>query len=283
MNNSICTFFPIESTTVVLPTSVPNVYATMKAYPLAKRFCSCPTAAQLLDSERFIKPLLIDTQDIIGAAAQAHTYWKSNHAPISAKILIAEENLQTTKSLSHLAFEIFNTQRTSKDLYRQATLGNVGMDSYARQLEEHEIADTQEHYELIKQCGIHWSMPPEEQEKYTQGELTDQEVTLFMAEYSCHTDGIRQIWVEKCQKIYCEKHPADNRSCNTKMTDLCNDNMVRRMSNSERGMFLIKRICELFPQAHVTVKNDPDVRGIIRENCPELLEKPSQQLKQEEL
>jgi hypothetical protein len=264
-----------------VPTSVPNVSATMKAYPLAECFFSCPTATKLLDSERFIKPLLIDSQNISGA--KTRIIWKSDYTPISSKILIAEEDLVTSKSLRNLAFEIFNTQTTSTGLFQQARIGDVEMDSYARQIEEHERADTQEHFELIKQCGNHWTMSPEEQEKYTQDSFTVPETHFFIQEVSCHTDDYRQEWIRNFQKIYCEKHPADSRSCETNMTDLCNFDTVRNMPISERKEFIRERICKLFPQAHVTVKNDPVIRKPMQTKCPELLEKSSLQTIQVEL
>jgi hypothetical protein len=267
-----------------IPTSVLGVFATAKAYPLTERFFSCPQAAKLLDSERFIKPILIDTTQNI-AAAITLIHWNSDYTTATAaKILIAEEDLQTTQALKNLAFEIFNAQGTSKGfLYQQAILGNVGMDSYARQAEDREASGTQEHYELIKQCGNHWTISPEELEAASLEENEQPEIKLFVEEIYCHTDYYRREWVEKYQTIYCEKHPADNRSCETKKTDLCNLDTVRRMSFAEQTKFSRERICKLFPQAPDTVKNDPYFRAIILGKCPEVLEKSSPQPSHEEL
>jgi hypothetical protein len=281
MTNSISTFVPeldVVMNTLALTTPVPNVFATRKTYSLAERFFSCPAAAKLLASERFIKPILIDTQNISGARTDVYPY-----NSMGAKILIAEEDLQMTQGLSNLAFEIFNAQGTADGLYQQASLGNVGMDSFARQWEENEMAVTQEYFELIKQCGNDWVMSPKELREYTRDENLHPEIHLFVQEVGCHTDFYRQAWIRNCQKIYCEKQPADSRSCETKTTDLCNREMVTSLPDKKRRKFKCERYCKLFPQAHVTVKNDPDVRGIIRENCPELLEKSSHQPIQEEL
>src|SRR5271170_4233175 len=114
-----------NSISIPFPTSVPDVYATKNAVSLAERFFSCPTAAKLLDSERFIKPILIDTQNISGAVTYTSL---DNNNPLRAKILIAEEDLETSESLRNLAIEIFNAQRTASDLDTQARLGNMGMD-----------------------------------------------------------------------------------------------------------------------------------------------------------
>src|SRR6185436_1401990 len=101
------------------------------------------------------------------------------------------------------------------------------MDSFARKREEHESADTEEHYDLIKQCGNHWTMTSEELEAYTKNDPL--EVELFIQESWCHTDFYRQEWVKNFQQLYCEKHPADSRSCEIKTTDLCNYDMVLSM------------------------------------------------------
>jgi hypothetical protein len=264
-----------------IPTSIPNVSATKKAFSLAERFFSCPAAAKVLESERFIKPILIDTHNISGALCL--TFLDNNYNSLEARILIPEKNLQTTKSLDDLAFEIFNAQGASNSLHQQASLGNVGMDSFARQVEEIERANTQEHYELLKKCGNHWSMSPEELEKYTRDENLHPEIHLFTQETFCHTDVYRQKWVEQFQKTYCAKHPEEKRSCDTKMTDLCSFDMVLSMPDSERNEFIRERICKLFPQAHVTVKNDPGIRAVIEAKCPEVLEKSSPQSIQDEL
>lgn len=270
------------STGTIVDTSVPNVLATVKTYPLAERFCSCPYAAKLLDSERFIKPMFIDTQNIPGATTGVQ--WNSDYTtPIFAEILIAEEDLQTTKSLHSLAIEIFNAQRNVQEtsLDQQASLGNVGMDAYAREKEEIEAVKTQENIELLKQCRKQWSMSPKELAEYTYGATLDPEVYLFFQEIYCHTEKYRQLWVERYQQSYCEKHPAESRSCDTKLTDLCSLDMV--MPKSERRELERERICKLFPEAHKKVKNDPGIRSVIQDKCPELLKKSSQQPIQDEL
>jgi hypothetical protein len=282
MTNRISTVFPTEK--IFMPTSVPNVFAAVKMLPLAERFFSCPAAAKLFNSERFIKPILIDCHNIMTATTKITL--ENDITPTSAEIFIAEEDLQTTKSLGSLAFEIFNAQiqNFSRGLHQQASLGNVGMDAYARQSEEYEFADTHEYFELIEQCGNQWSMSPQEQKEHTNDKNQPLEVDLFIQEISCHTDLYRQEWVKKYQKIYCEKHPADSRSCEKgKATDLCSLNTVKNMPDADRIEFVRSRICKLFPQAHDTVKNDPDIRKIVQDRCPELLEKSSPQPKQEEL
>lgn len=286
MTNSISTFVPeldVVMNILALTTPVPHVFATWKAYSLAERFFSCPHAAKLVQSKRFIKPILIDIQNIPGAETRIH--WESNFSPSAAQILIPEKYLQTTKVLRTLAYEIFNAQGNVQgtSLYQQASLGTLGIDSYARQSEEHELAKTQEHFELIKQCGNHWKMSPEELKTYTSYENQHPEMYLFIQEIACHTDFFRKEWVKKFQKIYCDKHPSDSHSCETKMTDLCNLDMLRTMPVAEKAAFLRERICKLFQEAHVQVKNDPSIRAAMQAKCPELLEKSSPQPIQEEL
>lgn len=195
-------------------------------------------------------------------------------------ILIPEKLLQSTKALLDLAFEIFNTQRSSSglDLQKQAELGNVGMDSYARKREERETADTQEHHKLIKQCAKSWKLSPKTLEESFLKENENLEVDLFKQEYVCHTDRYRQEWIDMFQKIYCNKHPDDfGRSCKTKKKDLCDQDKLLRMSLSERSEFAFKRACKLFPQAHENVKNDPATRKMIQRECPSALGKSSNQ------
>jgi hypothetical protein len=242
---------------------------------LAERFFSCRTALKLLDSERFIKPLFIDAQNIPGARSYVD-YEKSTYNPNSAEIVIPEKQLQSATALRDLAFEIFNTQSSSPSLYKQAELGNVGMDAYARQREEQETADTQEHHKLIKQCAKQWKLSPKTLEEYSLKENENLEVVLFRDEYVCHTDRYRQEWIDRFQKIYCDKHPDDfGRSCKTKKKDLCDQDKLLSMSLSKRSEFAFKRACKLFPQAHENVKNDPDTRKMIQRECPEVLEKKS--------
>jgi hypothetical protein len=66
-------------------------------------------------------------------------------------------------------------------------------------------------------------------------------------------------------------------------SDLCDVKMVRSMPCSVKIEFESERYCKLFPQAHVTVKNDPDIRAVIQAKCPELLGKSLNQLIQEDL
>jgi hypothetical protein len=150
-------------------------------------------------------------------------------------------------------------------------------------MENDEMSDTKDQSKLIKECGNHWNMSPEEIEQHTQFENQHPEVTLFIQEFDCHTDGYRQQWVENFQKPYCAKHPEDTRSCNTKKEDLCSTEMLNSMSNKEREVFFKRRICKLFPEAHVAVKNDPRIRKIVEEKCPEVLKKSSNQSVKEDL
>ncbi len=262
--------------TLVISTSAAGVYAkSEEAFLLAERFFSCPPALKLLDSERFIKPIFIDAQNIPAARSYVD-YERSTYNPDSAEILIPKKHLQSTKSLLDLAFEIFNTQRSSTGLYKQAELGNVGMDSYARQKEERETADTQEHHKLIKQCAKPWKLSPKTLEEYPLKENENLEAALFRDEYTCHTDRYRQEWIDLFQKIYCDKHPDDfGRSCKTKKKDLCDQDKLLSMSLSKRSEFAFKRACKLFPQAHEDVKNDPDTRKMIQRECPNVLGKKS--------
>jgi hypothetical protein len=280
MTNSISTSLP------VLTTSVPNVFASTKALalPFIELFLSCPHAAKLLESERFIKPILIDIETI--PRAQTQIYSENNfEKPTGVKILIPEKHLQTTEALQRLAYEIFNAQRSPQrtSLYQEAALGNVDMDSYARKSEEDELAKTQEHFELIKQCWSPWKMSSQELKTYTSNENRHPEMHFFIQEVACHTDVFRKEWIQKFQEPYCKKHPADSRSCKTKKTDLYDDIRGKSMPDAEKKKFEIERICKLFPQAHLTIKNDPSIRKIIQDNCPKALEKSSKPPKQEEL
>ena len=128
------------SISVYDPTSVLNVFATEEAFPLAKRFLSCPAAVKLVQSERIIKPLFIDIQKLSEAQTSIARYESGN--PKEAWIVIPKD-LQMTQGLHTLAFEIFHAQ-PSKSLF-------------SRQLEKQELS---EYSELIKQCENHWMKKP---------------------------------------------------------------------------------------------------------------------------
>src|ERR1700679_3481883 len=92
MTNSISTSFL---------TSVPDVYATKNAVSLTERFFSCPAAAKLLDSERFIKPILIDVQNISHPETSLKLESDDNFIKfLNATIAIPEIHLHTNKALS---------------------------------------------------------------------------------------------------------------------------------------------------------------------------------------
>jgi len=153
----------------------------------------------------------------------------------------------------------------------------MAMDQFARLIEKHETAATHDHIKLLKQCGNHWSMSPEELKGYTQIENDLIEVYLFLQEIVCHTDHYRKEWIRLYQNTYCANYPADDRSCKTNPADFCSIHVYKRMSGSEQGEFIKNRTCKLFPHAHESVKNDPYYRGIVQDRCPEAMEKSKKQ------
>jgi hypothetical protein len=266
----------MSDTIIAVSTSVPGVYASTDAFSLAERFFSCPAAAKRLDSEEFIKPILIDSQNIPGPKSDID-YDKSNYNPKRATILIPEKHLPSTKALTGLAFEIFNIKKSAANLNKQANLGDMGMDSFAMQKEDEETRDAKEHFKLIKQCAKPWKLSPKEVEEYMGDYNVSLEVTRFRDEIMCHTDRYRQQWIDLFQKNYCKKHPSDSRSCETKKKDLCDHDQLISMSRSKQLDIAGKRACKMLPQADESVKKDPFIRGLLQEACPEALRKSTKQ------
>lgn len=251
----------------LVSTPVYGIFATQDTALLVETFLSCSVASRLLNSEQFIKPMIIESSNLPFAKTLIGYIENS----LVAKIEIPEKILRKTKALEDLAFEIFNTQPSSNEVNQAAELGNVGMDSYARQIEEQEYLRTLQHHKLISQCSKAWKLPPERVKHNTYIENRGWELNFFNQEYGCHTDYYRKKWIELYQKNYCKNQPDDTRSCMTNKADLCDFEKVQKLSPWESSAFLDKRICKLFPQAHEKVKNDPDIRMIIQENCPEAL------------
>jgi hypothetical protein len=251
---------------------MPNVFTRKRAAGLIRAIFACPEAKTLLNSSRIVKPLLIDVDPELSSGV-TEVDFGSDGIPF-AIIWISEKFLGTTSALKLLAFEIFNAQHSSLKKYK-AKMGDIGMDSYARQLEELEYANTFPSYALIRKCGKAWQLSEKELEENEQSELhhSQPEVHFFMQETSCHTDHYRRQWIDEYQKIYCKKHPEDSRSCEAKMTDFCELNAFRSMPLLEQIEIVLENTCKAFPEAHATVKNDPGILNSVSKKCPEVLEK----------
>lgn len=250
---------------VTVSSCAPEVYSSPSTVSLVDQFCSCPAAAKLLASDQLIKPLFIESRDIPGAKTSSDydNYWNLK----KITILIPLSHLHKEEALTDLAFEVFNAQRSDSDLLKQAERGNMGMDDFARKLEELEMAETHGHYALREQCAKAWKIPAEPNELKD----LDLEVTRFAQETECHTDAIRSRWIDKFQKNYCSKHPEDSRSCKMKKKDLCDSKKVQLMPEAESMDFIFARVCKMFPDAHENVKNHPVYRRIVEQACPEAL------------
>jgi hypothetical protein len=254
------TIFPISD--------LPDVFTTTRAVGLTTSFFACSEAKTLLNSSRFIKPLFIDI-DLEFKGGRTQVDYDENGKPF-AQIGISNR-LGRVSALKLLAIEIFNAHYS----YLHPNLEMKNMDTYARRIEEIEYENTKPHFALIKQCGKTWRLSKKELEQYERAELahSQPEFHFFHQEIACHTDYYRRQWIDDYQKIYCEKHPEDSRSCEAKKDDFCDLEVFRSLPIFEQDKIEMEKTCKAFPEAHATVKTHPDILASILENCPEVLGK----------
>ena len=239
-----------------------SVYAASSMLPLVTQFFSCPAAQKLLDSDQIIKPLFIRSTQY--NSPYCDIAYDAEWNPRMSTIGIPEWHLKTKRvAISDLMYELLNANASYSRLLKLAAKGEVELDLFAREYEQIEQAATRGRFQLNQECSKGWDLPA----LSIEADCPDQEIHQFNQEIWCHTDAIRRQWIDKFQKIYCEKNPKDERSCKTKRDELCD----YQLPESFGAGALAKRVCKLFPSAHEKVRIDPEYRKIIASHCPEKL------------
>jgi|SRR5579872_7337327 len=248
--------------------NLPNVYSDPSTLADAQRVFACPAALEFAQSDAVFKPLYITSSKNLSGPRGGLIYGDDYHSPKRSHITLPTQSLESDEAVKHLAFELFNLNTKKSSFLEKADKGEVGMDEFARATEIQEIEDTQGFLLLEERCSKIWDIPVEASD-YTLANM-DLESDLFAQEIQCHTDAVRERWIGNFQKIYCKKHPEDVRSCSIKKEDLCNfQKMLKNPRAAEK--VVTKRVCELFPKAAESVKNNPQFQTIVKAFCPEAL------------
>jgi hypothetical protein len=157
-------------------------------------------------------------------------------------------------------------------LQKRAAQGHLGMDKYAKLLETEEFKSKEGADELIRTCQSTYTIKPESGRPNLDFSLWNHEIT-------CHTDKIRERWIENFQETYCKKHPNDLKSCQAKKKNLCDFYKFKSSSPSEQGAQSQKFFCEKISSAPATIRNYySSMYGDLKALCVSVLSKQKTEL-----
>lgn len=221
-------------------------YKDPGALQIGNQFCSCPAARSLLSS--FGDKISIDVRT--GSYPQIRFAFKESAPGESAnEIQIPERMLKLKDTVANFGLEIFNVKNRNEleGLWDRAQKGDVDMDEYAKEYETIEFKSRDEAIDLALTCQF--------LEQSSMKDITrDLEIHLWNKEFDCHTDKIRQRWLESHKDAYCGKNPK-KKSCKMKPKDLCEYYQVTKMPEREKYLFRVNRICENLPNLPQKVKD----------------------------
>lgn len=213
-------------------------YGDLGALEVTNQLCACPDVRSLLDSLGNQISITVQT----GSYPQIRSGFIQKE-PASKEIAesiiqIPQKALKTKETLGHFVLEIFNVKNRGEleSLMNRAKNGDIDMNAYAKGVEKIEFEARDASIDLALKC-----------EYLNQADLKDTtrdlEIHLWNKEFDCHTDKIRERWIENYQKSFCEKHPL-KKSCKIKKEDLCDYYRLVQMPEDEQYYFKINRICE---------------------------------------
>lgn len=238
------------------------------ANALIQRFSSCPLAKKLLIKVAAATNILLETGNFVTASVKLSS--------LSGKVILSipAESRTTDRDpeVTNLGFELFNIQNIKryKDVDARAEQGDIGMESYAKDMETIEAESGFGRLDLQNRCAASWKIPkPVKNPHSIDSHITTLEATLWKSEWICHTDHYREQWLDLYRSAYCQKHMEDLQSCKAKKKSLCYSKYAS-LSLQEKGPFLVQRLCEkFFKNAPVSLK--PALEDKIRYACPQLL------------
>ncbi len=201
------------------------------ALQITNQFCACSTARALLAS--FGDKISIDVRT--GPYPQLRTGFvpkeNASRKGANAVIQIPEHTLKLKKIVANFVFEVFNVKNRDEleALGDRAQKGDVDMDEYAKAVETIEFKSRDESLDLSLQCQF---MKQSDLKDTTR----DLEIHLWNKEFDCHTDKIRQRWMQFYKEAFCQKNPR-KKSCKMKPQDLCDHYQVMKLPEYERDRF----------------------------------------------
>lgn len=246
-----------------------NVFANQQAFALIENFCSCPEAKNILTQLQV--PLYFQVGKF-PYPARTETTSDNLYKPKKSLITISKSDPEATQ-INNVSFELFNaladaTQKR-QNFFLSAEKGEIGMDDYARTVEESEFNVLKKSGVLNENCHF-WGF----KQKLSLSDRTvmknlNAEEILWQQDLECHTDKIRLRWIDRFKTAYCQKRPEDHRSCETEKSQLCDRYEVNQLPEKQRSDFLDKRLCERFPSAPQKLQDLFSI--LIVDKCPEVL------------
>lgn len=211
------------------------------ALQITNRLCACSAVRSLLASFENPIPIHVRTGSYPGIRFEIFP------SGDKAEIQIPRQMLNSQVALQGFVFEIFNVknQEKIKALQDRASKGDVDMNVYAKDFETIEFESKLGALDIAEQCGL-----LDGKETITK----DLEIHLWNKEFDCHTDKIRERWIESYQKLYCEKNPK-KKSCKTKPEDLCDYYVMKNLPKDLEWRERVIRICERLPELPQKVKD----------------------------
>ena len=224
-------------------------YNDLGALQITNQLCSCPD----------VRSLLASLGDQIAITIQTGSYPQIRSGFIEKKqasneiaesvIQIPAKALKTKETLGHFIFEIFNVKNRGamESLMNRAKNGDIDINAYAKGIEKIEFQSRDASIDLALKCNyLH--------QADLKDTTRDLEIHLWNKEFDCHTDKIRERWIENYQKSFCEKHPKA-KSCKIKKEDLCDYYQLVNMPEDEKYYFKIDRICSRLSKLPQKVKD----------------------------
>jgi len=242
------------------------------ANKLIEHFCKCPAARDLLAQKmgNLVHPLFLSVEDFPYAKTD-FGYLETDLTELESATIVIPEHFSKDESLAKLTYELFNCMRDKfTRLNAKAKVGDVSMDRYAIDMEKVQLGHAKASDTVLSKCAGVWK--ENMAAHYMHGDPNkpmDLEVEAWTQDFMAHSDVHRATWIDQFQKKYCKLHPEDQRSCKMKKKDLVDFSAFNRLSITEQGKIMAKRICERFSVAPKKVQNEN--RRIAQANCPKVV------------
>lgn len=231
------------------------------AVELGEKFCKCSAARKILQNLPSNGFTFLEVGDFI------HSHSNQN------RIYIPNKEVKNGKALSSLAIGIFNVEKSKEfdELLDHSAEGAIGMNELAIQMERIEHQSQISQNSLMEKCSEVWNIDSETATLYSTAAQLTHEESLWMQEVECHTDKIRERWIDSIQKEYCQIRPEDLESCMATKDQLCDLYQVVQMPQNEKMSFFSDRACKRITEASENIKEL--YQPVLKDVCPEFYEK----------
>ena len=211
------------------------------AVSLIRKFCACKEANTILQN--------IATQILVRVGDFPHNRIYIPDEGQELEIQIPKKMMKSEQALLSLIWEVFNAKIAPdiQSLQARAMKGHLGMNPYAKHFETLEFKSKQGADALVKTCQSVYKIEPEPG-------TPDIDFTLWNHEIGCHTDKIRERWIDRYQEGYCRNHPDDLESCRIKTENLCDFYALQQAPSEEQKAIYGKRTCDNLSSAPPKIK-----------------------------